>query len=317
MKGGQNAIVAALVLAIGACGGNEAAFENAADTIENIGRDARASAENTIERPVTETVFCPVVDRRLPKKDCDDLAAIESQVKEGTGAFNVPDPMTLGEAATIVLVVDRRTPEQISAIEATRNEASELSATENAIDANPSETAQMPINAAEADDETEIDTNAVAAANGGPTPADRVDPFEGETETIDPQVGRFMSADLIGEGFEITALTPASQEIPPGEHATWQWRVVPQREGARTLTLKTIVEGVIDNQRYPLARTETSKTVTVQVTAGDRIAGWIDAAIAWLDRMKLLLLAIAGVLGAAWLVRRNFKGRGNKRDADK
>jgi hypothetical protein len=286
-----------------------------------------AAGENVADGPPPETVFCPVVERRIPKEDCEDLAAIEDQVKEGTGAFNVPDPMTRGEATTVVLVVDRRSPEQIAALEAARNEVSEGGAVENAVDDAAGEASDAPLNGTMSENVADSGAGTSPATNGGPTPSERVEPFEGETpservepfegetETIIPQVGRFMSADLVGEGFEIEALTSASQEIPPGEHATWQWSVKAIREGVRTLTLKTIVEGVVDGQRYPLARTETTTTVTVEVRAGDRVADWIDATIGWLDRMKLLLLAIAGVIGAAWLVWRNIKGKGEKPDA--
>jgi hypothetical protein len=119
-----------------------------------------------------------------------------------------------------------------------------------------------------------------------------------------------MSADLVGDGFEVKPLTPRSKEIPPGDQATWQWSVTPTLEGTHYLTLKTIVEGEVEGKRYPLTTTETTKTVTVRVKPGERAAEIVDAIIAWLDRMKLLLIAVAGVIGAVWLVIRRWRGRG-------
>jgi hypothetical protein len=144
---------------------------------------------------------------------------------------------------------------------------------------------------------------------GGPTPSQRVEPYEGRTETIIPKVGRYMSADLVGDGFEIKAMTARSQEVPPLEQATWEWSVTPKVKGPHFLTLKTVVEGEVEGRRYPLARTETTKRVTVRVGPGDRLADFFDGAIAWLNRMKLLLLAIAGVVGALWLLKAKIGGK--------
>jgi hypothetical protein len=126
-----------------------------------------------------------------------------------------------------------------------------------------------------------------------------------------------MSAELTGDGFDIQPPRPVSQEIPPGEQATWQWNVTPNAGGTHTLTLKTVVEGVVGNKRYPLSRTETIRNVRVKVSWGDKLADLFDAAVAWLNRMKVFLLAIAGVLGAGWGVRRAWKGKGDKETGDK
>jgi hypothetical protein len=306
-------LVAAAALTIYGC--KQSPQENAADSIE-------ANAENAADVIETAgatqpTVFCAVVKRRVSSDDCDDLAVMEKDAKEGVGAFNVPDPMTKGKSVSIVLVIDRRSPEEIAAIETPMTETTATNAAENVDENIASAEASVDENNVVSEDKvprTEARTRPRSTA--APTPSQRVEPLEGRTETIVPKVGRFMSAELDGDRFDIDPRGARSEEIPPGEQASWEWKVTPTAKGAGHLTLKTIVEGEIEGKRYSLSRTEKTKSVTVNITRGDQIREWIDSAIDWLNRMKLLILAIVGVVGALMLLKSRIWNKTHKTPPD-
>jgi hypothetical protein len=307
----------AILLVVSACHSS-----NNAGNVENVEENAAAMDMNaTATFPEQNLVFCPVVDARVSQSDCDDLKSVESQVQTGVGAFNVPNPMTRDQTKAITLVVDRRTPEEIAEIE--NPEA-------NAVDAGPAGNAVAEGNAV---GEANAVENAAAAADGNeaaaeapphhahhanhgpkppqpaPTPNQIVGALEGTTETIAPQVGRFMSADLSGDGFKIEALGPASQEIPPGEQATWEWNVTPTEGGSHTLTLKTVVEGVVAGKHYPLSRTQTIKRVQVDVSWPGWFADELDQLTRGMNHLRLFLVGFAALLAVALLIRWRWKNR--------
>ena len=304
-------LCSAILLVVSACHSS-----NNAGNVENVEENAAAMDMNaTATLPEQNLVFCPVVDARVSPGDCDDLKSVESQVQTGVGAFNVPNPMTRDETKAITLVVDRRTPEEIAAIEnpeanaidvePAENEVAEANAVDNSAgvaDANEAAVEPPPHHAHHANHEPKPPQPA-------PTPKQIVGALEGQTETIAPKVGRFMSADLSGDGFKIEALGSASQEIPPGEQATWQWNVTPTEGGKHTLTLKTVVEGVVGSKRYPLSRTQTIRNVEVKVSWGGWLSDEIHQVIHGLNLLEALLIALGAVVVAALGIWRPWKNR--------
>jgi hypothetical protein len=305
--------VALVILALGIATCNKSAEYNAADetAIENAAESNAAGPA-----PAENLVFCPVVDARISQSDCDDLGKVESEVKTGVGAFNVPNPMTRDKTEAIMLVVDRRSPEEIAAIE---NSAAEETTENASVEENVSSNETSAVG-----NETAAEQNAGQSpppppppppppeadhGQGAPTPAQIVKPLGGQTERIIPKVGRFMSAELGGDGFTVKPSGPVPHEIPPGEQATWQWEVTPTAGGVHTLTLKTVVEGVVGGKRYPLSRTETVRNVQVRVSWPGWFADELDRLTRGMKHLELFLLGLAGLLGAALIVRWKWKSR--------
>jgi hypothetical protein len=307
-----------LIAGMGACS-SQGAGDNTMNVDENLSIDANAADANSATPAPRNLVHCDVVERQTSREDCDELSAIKATVHQGVAAFNVPSPMTRNRSKTITLVVDRRSPAEISDIESAENTAAtieDMNAVENSSD--------NIDNGVEVANSIEESTKATSAhksfkrskprPEGAPTPKQIVDPMEGRTEDFKPLVGRQMRADLEGDGFTIKALTEASQEIPEGEQRIWRWEVTPLQAGKRWLVLRTAVEGEVGGKRYQISGTPTTREVEVDVSWGDRIADLFDAAVDWLKRTKVLLLAIAGLIGAAWAVRRAWRGKGNTDD---
>lgn len=295
---------AALMTALGSCGGQGSA--NYADGNNSVGE----APGETIVTP-REAVYCEAVEQRVAAEDCEDLNAAAAQVKKGAAAFNVPDPMRRGESVSVQLVVDRRSPDLIAAIEgagATAEAPDEPPAPElppeggNA-GADVGNAAEIP------DDRVQVQLPAKKAGRDDATPKQIADKLPGTTDTFLPDVGRFMSAELAGQGFKIEPRSPRSQEIPQGGQATWVWEVTALQAGKRSLTLKTVVEGVVGGKRYPLADTPTVRTVTVEVSLPDRIMDGLRALPDLLKAITAALTALAALIAAWFGVRKALANR--------
>src|SRR5262245_36381994 len=148
-------------------------------------QDAPAPAAAATEAPPPPqdaTVFCAEVARRVTPAQCDTYMQLAQSATRGMAAFNAPNPMQRGQARTLQLAISAQ--------------AAPAPAQEQTTDA---------------------PTNAPAAQ----TPADVVSQLPGETVEFKPLVGRFMRAELAGAGFDITAQSPAQQEIVTDSVTTW------------------------------------------------------------------------------------------------
>jgi hypothetical protein len=140
-------------------------------------------------------------------------------------------------------------------------------------------------------------------------PADVVADLPGSTVEFAPLVGRFMRAELVGAGFEITPLTPASQEVLTDSVTTWSWRAVANEGGQRTLTLTTVVEGCTsEGQCYPLR--STSRNYSVKVTVGwlGRAQDMIAGVPTWIRLLSAVVAALAGLTFAFFSLRNALRG---------
>lgn len=287
---------AAALLALAACG---QATESTAPSEEAPAPSAPAEP-GVATAPATE--FCEEVGRRVSPEDCADFAALAENAAAGEAAFNAPDPMQRGQVHTLQLAISYAlTQEQIAAREAAeqaRAEAETLAA-------------QQQEQEAAALDAQDRSASAAAPAQPAPTPAETVDPLQGETVQFTPLVGRFMRAELVGNGFEITPLTPASQEVLADSVTTWSWRVVANEGGRRSLTLRTVVEGcTAEGQCYPLRSTSHNYDVTVTVGLLGQAQDFLTAAPNWLRLLAGVLTALAVLVGAWFGLRSAFrKGR--------
>jgi hypothetical protein len=143
------------------------------------------------------------------------------------------------------------------------------------------------------------------------TPEEVVDPLQGDTVQYTPLVGRFMRAELHGNGFEITPLTEPSQEVLQDSVTTWSWRVEAREGGQRALTLTTVVEGcTASGECYPLRSTSQNYDVTVRVGLLGQAQDFLAAVPTWLQLAAGVLGGLAALVGAWFGLRNAFrKGR--------
>lgn len=292
------AAVAALVLALAACG-------QASEQVAEEPPAPSASSEPSVQA-LDSTPFCAEVGRRLSPADCADLGQLAATAEAGAAAFNAPDPMQRGDVHTLQLAISYAPPAPSESTAAT-DSASETSTAE--LNNAGSVTDQLSGRCRFNPETGQAECSAPSPAP--PTPEDVVDPLQGETVQFTPLVGRFMRAELIGTGFEITSLTPASQEVLRDSVTTWSWRVVAQEGGQRTLTLRTVVEGcTADGQCYPLRSTSQNYDVHVTVGLLGQAQDVLTAAPIWLRLLAGVLTALAVLVGAWFGLRSAFrKGR--------
>lgn len=288
-------VAAAALLALAACGQASApSGEPEPSAVEEA--PAAAPSEQAADPAVAPSEFCAEVGRRVSAQDCADFAALAEDAQAGSAAFNAPDPMERGDVHTLQLAISYALSEaQIRA----REEAARLEA-------------ERPADALRSDDAQPAP--APTRSSGAPaplTPNETVDPLQGETVEFTPLVGRFMRAELVGNGFEITPLTAASQEVLPDSVTTWSWRVVATEGGRRSLTLRTVVEGcTAEGQCYPLRSTSQNYDVTVTVGLVGQVQDALTAAPNWLRLVAGVLTALAVLVGAWFGLRNAFrKGR--------
>jgi len=296
----ETAAIAALIL-LSACDPGAAA--NNTVGIEVI---EEAAASN-----VSETVYCEAVEQSVPAEDCAELTRQDAAVHRGAAAFNVPDPMSRGETVEVHLVIDRRPARLIRRIEAGPT-SQDLNTMED-----------LPISNDSMGNASSADPAGIEDDEPAPTPGQVVDTLEGRPERFYPPVGRNMRTELVGQGFDIVPKTELSQQIRLGGQATWIWEVTARQGGQRSLTVFTMVEGVVNGRRLVLDRTPKVRTVRVDVSTRDRLWDALAAAPAWIKLLTTIVAAFGGLLAAWyalpwWKRRRAKKGElPDQADADR
>jgi hypothetical protein len=280
------AVLAFAALLLAACGQAEMSSEPApADEAPS------ASATTTDD----EGDFCDEVGRRVSAADCEVYRQLAQSAERGAAAFNAPDPMRRGETHMLQLAVSFAPPEPPAP-------------TPGATTTEPSPTdTSTGSGSGDGDDRLAREQTDPPAPPAPPaTPGETVEDLPGQTVEFEPLVGRFMRAELSGVGFEITPRSPASQEVTPDSVTTWNWEVVAQQGGARSLTLTTVVEGCTGDgsECVPLRSTTQNYTVNVEVGPIDQVRDFIGGIPGWLQAIAAVLTALAGLI-AAWFGLRN------------
>lgn len=313
MKSWSLATCLALLLSVTACTGEGPSDGNEATAEENfMGENMIASGGDPAEE-----VWCEVLEQEVPRKDCEQLSKI-AEVTDGSAALNVPDPMNRGDRIDVKLIVDRRTPQVIEQLDAMaiENVSASGNEMENAAHSNasgdegpiPSEgDTPSPVDVGNLQDPVTEPVEPEPSASQNPTPKQQAGKMPGTTESFDLKVGRQMRAELTGQGFEINPMSPAVQQIPKGDQASWTWEVIALQGGPKTLTVRTVVEASVNGRTYRLRQTEYHKTVQVGVSLWDRIKDWLRELPESLQLISAALTALAGVAGAWWLVKRNWR----------
>jgi hypothetical protein len=287
--------LAALAL-LGGCGGGPPVTNTASPGPEpGIGANAG------------DGVYCPAVEARVTREDCEDLTRADAEVRPGAAAFNVPDPMRRGQTVQVHLVIDRRSAAIIRRIDPATQADPHPGNEMNGIDPDSNSVAGN-----RAIDDPGGNAASPPVDEQPPTPGQIVERLEGTPERFYPPVGRHMRAELVGQGFDIVARSEPSQEIPLGGQATWIWDVTAREGGARSLSLITVVEGVANGRRFVLARTPKVRTVTVEVSLSDRIWDLLTGLPGWIKLLTGVIVALGGLLGAWYALprrKRNEAGR--------
>ena len=246
-------------------------------------------------------IFCAEVQRRTSRTDCDDLTATAQAASRGTAAFNVP-PMTRGRATPIQLVISLDPPmtweEPVPAAEgkADNEAAAPGDAITNESDGKDAGNAATP-------------PPAPSRSPASDNPAEVVEAMPGPTEHYSPLVGRHMRAEMIGQGFEIKARSPASQDLNPGGTTSWDWEVTPLKASSYVLTIKTVVEGeTADGKRFPLRSTVENREVVVATRWYQRLWDGLAGAPEWIAAVTAVLSALALLAGAWWKFWRAARG---------
>ena len=302
-------LCAALALTLAACG---QASEGA--------KTADVSAPAATEAPSTapadpQAEFCAEVGRRVSVEDCTDLSRLADEAARGSAAFNAPNPMRRGAVHTLQLAISLAPPEEERTPSAAPSDETPAPSEEAAWAQAQRENTSAAFTEYLEDHSAGTHADEAQAAlerlrNRPPpaTPEDVVDPLQGDTVQYTPLVGRFMRVELTGNGFEITPLNEASQEVLPDSVTTWTWRVEAREGGHRALTLRTVVEGcTADGQCYPLRSTSQNYDVTVQVGPLGQAQDLLTAAPIWLRLVAGVLTGLAALIVAWFSLRAAFR----------
>jgi hypothetical protein len=231
---------------------------------------ATTSSELAAEAPIVagdDVAFCDEIQRRVTAADCAYFTELADRAEAGAAAFNAPGEMTRGQSLTISLAIGYPPPVAPPA-------DAEAPADDVAAETTPPApgASAQPAPDPTADDRSADDgPGAEPPASAPPlTPAEAVENLPGETVEYTPLIGRFMRAELTHDGgFEVTQVSPASQEVIPGDITIWTWRVRARDDGLRRLELKTVVEGCADEARTTChSLVTTRKIYDVQITVG-------------------------------------------------
>jgi len=249
-------------------------------------------------------IFCPVIERRVTQADCDDLRETEKAAKVGTAAFNAPSTIERGKAVTIQLAISLAAPVAAS------NSVGEENAT-NAAASDGNNAAGVPDN--EAAQKKVFHSKTIVPVESVQKPEDVVKTMPGTVESYNPIVGKYMIAQLVGDGFAIDPPTPVEHELVDGGVTTWEWKVTPLEKGPHTLTLTTTVEGVTsDGKKYPLKSTTRNQVITVKLTLWQSILDFLTAVPAVLKIITAALASVTALVLGIWAFRRALKGKTEK-----
>lgn len=103
-----------------------------------------------------------------------------------------------------------------------------------------------------------------------------------EIESDRVRISNRMEARLSGKGFKIEALVPELQAVSGEETTKWKWEVIPTDYGSQRLHLTlTAIISISDKEAPRVIRTF-DKNIEVEITLGQRIAGFIMNNWKWL-----------------------------------
>ena len=256
---------------------------------------------------------CKVTGTQLTVEDCSAAQYWLDQAKAGTAAFSAPTRMLQGQTKLVTLAIGTAPPpppepEPARSAPAAMTDEPKLPKLPDVQEV--SAAASQPASSA-AEPSPAIPASAAPSAPAKPvirllrTPHQVASQAAGSSsgssaQVIDyyPFVGRQMSADLTGEGFDIKSISQREQPLSDGAVTTWEWQVTARDYGKKTLIVKTAVV-MMDSQGkpVPLKPTTEFKEVTVWIWFGG-VLELIKSLPDWLKVITAVLAGVAAVFGA-------------------
>ena len=230
---------------------------------------------------------CNVTATQLTDEDCQAAQYWLDKASEGTASFNAPKRMIQGQTKLVTLAIGTAPPPALAS-ESAPAASSAVPRSEE-----PAASSARP----------HIISLDIRHQVRGPSPHDTVaGTIDAKTNNIidyHPFVGRQMAADLEGDGFDVTPLSPRVQAVSDESVTTWEWQVRARKFGTRNLIMKTAVI-MIDSQGKADQLIPKSQSKSVSVWIGpDGILSALDAVPAWLKAIAAILVGIAAVI-TAW-----------------
>lgn len=126
-------------------------------------------------------------------------------------------------------------------------------------------------------------------------------------QSAEIRISNEMEAQLLGTGFVIKRIEPASQVVSRMATTRWRWEVIPDEHGTRVLHLALYAHiRIAGSDKLYVVRTF-DKTIDVEITMPQRVTGFLFKNWQWL--WATLLVPVAGYL---W---RHRKGHGGPKPA--
>jgi len=122
---------------------------------------------------------------------------------------------------------------------------------------------------------------------------------EGIVQGAQISIAPEMEARLTGQGFEITAVTPERQTVSAETNTDWQWDVTPKNAGTGVLHLTLSAILAVNDGSLPHVIQTFDRQITVQVTWGQRLSGFVSSNWQWL--WAVIVVPVGGWL---WSKRR-------------
>lgn len=247
---------------------------------------------------------CEETGTQLTIEDCEAAKYWLHKAKVGTAALSAPTRMWQGQTKRITLAVGTAPPPKQSTEAQPEPAQPPPEAEPHRSQDGKLKLTQVPMSSATAAPKSKV----------GKTPHQKAEEAadKKDFQVIDyyPFVGRRMSADLSGGGFDIKRISDYSQMVSDGAVTTWEWEVTAKDYGRKKLVIKTAVE-MIDsrNQHVPLKATTEYKEIYV-IIGPDGVLDWIKSLPDWLKGIAAVITGV-GALGAAWRkLREKRKGSG-------
>lgn len=244
----------------------------------------------------TDLIPCEIIGRRrVARQDCDLANATDHDVREGLAAFNWPKEMRRGRAVLLRLAVEQAPPPPSPEPPAPVKKPIEKAA------ARPG----RPHAAHVAEPEPEP-----PPPPPPPGPEAAVQQLPGEATPYKPLVGRYMSATLTGDAFEIVPQGPEHQEVLKDSLTHWDWLVTPKSGGDHELTVTTQVEFKDSDGNYvPLRFRPETHGIKVQSPWWLWVWDVVLQSPAWFKALAAAVVALTGLVVALAGLRRAIRGK--------
>lgn len=96
------------------------------------------------------------------------------------------------------------------------------------------------------------------------------------------KVGARMEAVLTGAGFAVESLSPPEQIVSRSQPTRWSWAVTPSAPGSQLLRLTLSAKIQVEGHDTPFVVRTFDRSISVRVTVGQRVAGFVTANWTWL-----------------------------------